>query len=58
MCCKLHRLEGSGQQHNVIGRRREPALMNLQQRSTNLKTILGRIPAEISDRKKFLDTIK
>lgn len=56
--CHLCRLEGSGKQHDIIGRRREPALTNLQQRSNSLKAILGRIPAEISDRKKFLDTIK
>jgi len=52
------KLEGSGEQQDVRLRRTEPVFKNLQHRSNNLKLILGRIPAEITDRKKFLDTIK
>ncbi|XP_067948005.1 programmed cell death protein 10-like isoform X2 [Watersipora subatra] len=52
------KLEGSGKQRDVKLRRTEPAFKNLQHRADSLKLILGRIPAEIADRKKFLDTIK
>ena len=38
--------------------RPEPALRTLNERSLDLKRILSRIPDEIYDRRKFLDTIK
>lgn len=55
VCC---RLEGSGDQEDIRIRRQDPVFRDLQLRSSRLKLILGRIPAEIADRKKFLDTIK
>ena len=38
--------------------RTEEAFRELNIRATNLKKILSRIPDEIYDRKKFLETIK
>lgn len=38
--------------------RQEDAFRQLNLRSSNLKKILSRIPDEIDNRRKFLDTIK
>jgi len=52
------RLEGLNTSTEFQLERSEPALRTLNERSLDLKRILSRIPDEIYDRRKFLDTIK
>lgn len=54
----LLRLEGINNSREFIINRPEQHFLTLNDRSTNLKRILSRIPTEINDRKKFLETIK
>lgn len=55
--CML-RLAGTSTCTDLQISRPEEPLMVLNERSVNLKKILSRIPDEIFDRKKFLETIK
>lgn len=52
------RLEGINTSTEFQINRSEEPLMTLNERAATLKKILSRIPDEIYDRKKFLDTIK
>jgi programmed cell death protein 10 len=52
------RLEGVNTSTEFQISRSEEPLRTLNERAIRLKKILGRIPDEIYDRKKFLDTIK
>ncbi|ESN94827.1 hypothetical protein HELRODRAFT_87639 [Helobdella robusta] len=58
MCECLLRIEGSNNSNEFLVDRVEEPIQLLNERSTNLKKILSRIPDEIYDRKKFLETIK
>ncbi|XP_013419705.1 programmed cell death protein 10 [Lingula anatina] len=58
MCESLLRLEGLNQSDEFRIDRPEPAFQELNQQSATLKKILSRIPDEIYDRRKFLETIK
>lgn len=54
----LLRLEGINNSSEFQVTRQEEPFRNLNDRALSLKKILSRIPDEIYDRKKFLETIK
>lgn len=54
----LLRLEGTNTSSEFQIMRQEDAFQELNTKAATLKKILGRIPAEIYDRRRFLETIK
>lgn len=54
----LLRLEPENELYEAELTRNETPFPEINERTTKLKKILGRIPDEIEDRKKFLETIK